>query len=55
MKYTLKVKRPCDAGYTVFVESKDVEVIRNGWNVARSYGWQFQIEAPRRDSNGKMF
>lgn len=52
MKYTLKVKRPCDTGYTVFVESKNVEVIRNGWNVARAYGWQLKIETPRRVSDG---
>lgn len=52
MKYKLKVKRPCDKDYSIFVESKDIEVIKNGWIVAHRYGWKSKLEFPKEHYEG---
>jgi hypothetical protein len=50
MKYTLKVKRPCDSDFSVFMESKNIEVIKHGWLVARYNGWQSRLIFPKGGS-----
>jgi hypothetical protein len=50
MKYTLKVKRPCDSDFSIFMESKNIEVIKHGWVVARYNGWQSRLELPKEVS-----
>lgn len=43
-KCKLLVKRPCDSKYFIFVESKDLKIIKHGFYVAHRYGWKSKIE-----------
>ncbi len=51
MKYTLKVKRPCDSDYSTFIDTRDLKLIVHGMKVANQYGWRFRLEK-RENDNG---
>ena len=44
MKYTLKVKRPCDSDYSTFIDTRDLKLIVRGMKVANQYGWKFKLK-----------
>lgn len=51
MKYTLKVKRPCDCDYSTFIDTRDLELIVHGMKVTNQCGWKFKLEK-KEGNNG---